>query len=215
MNKEELQEFYEKEKEYNDIFESFINSKEEQTFSKNEVKKIIEAHIFHEYVNYNKNIKTTKKNKSLLVTTKEVSSRLFNIKTFLSLLLTYIFYVGFLIIINEIVFTNVFYHKWTIFIIGVGLTVFDKLLRPLLFFADLISFTFHKIGLVTLGIYSLLIYFTNYFLGEKVSFEKVVVISILVLLGMAFIELLKRDSLYKTKYIDDLDFQDGDEEDEY
>ena len=34
MNKEELKEIYEKEQEYKDIFEAFINSKDEQTFLK-------------------------------------------------------------------------------------------------------------------------------------------------------------------------------------
>lgn len=212
MNKEELKEFYEKEKEYKDIFESFINSKDEQTFSKKEVKKIVEAHIFREFINYKRQTKKVKKNKNLLVTTKEVGLRIINIKSILSFLLSYIFYIGFLIIINEVVFSNIFYNRWTIFIIALGFTLLDKLLKPFLFIADLVSFTFHKIGLVTLTIFTLLIYFTSYFLGEKIAFEKAVVISIITLLGMAFIEFLKRDSLFKTKYIDDVDIQDGEDD---
>jgi len=212
VNKEELKEFYEKEKEYKDIFESFINSKDEQTFSKKEVKKIVEAHIFREFINYKRQTKKVKKNKNLLVTTKEVGLRIINIKSILSFLLSYIFYIGFLIIINEVVFSNIFYNRWTIFIIALGFTLLDKLLKPFLFIADLVSFTFHKIGLVTLTIFTLLIYFTSYFLGEKIAFEKAVVISIITLLGMAFIEFLKRDSLFKTKYIDDVDIQDGEDD---
>lgn len=212
MNKEELKEIYEKEQEYKDIFEAFINSKDEQTFSKTEVKKIIEAHIFREF-SYQGQTKASKKNKNLFVTTKEVGARIFNLKAILSMILTYIFYIGFLILINEFVFPGVFYYKGTIFIIAIGLAVVDKLIRPLLFFADLITFTFHKIGFVSLLIFTMIIYFVAYLLGEKIALEKTVVIAILVLFGMAFIEFLKRDSLLKTKYIDDLDLDDGEDDD--
>lgn len=214
MNKEELKKIYEKEQEYKDIFEAFINSKDEQTFSKTEVKKIIEAHLFREY-SYQGKTKANKKNKNLFVTTRKVGARIFNIKAILSMIITYIFYIGFLILINEFVFPGVFYYKWTIFIISIGLTIVDKLIKPLLFIADLITFTFHKIGFVTLFIFTILIYFISYFLGEKVALEKTVVIAILLLFGMAFIEFLKRDSILKTKYIDDLDFDDGEDDDEY
>ncbi len=213
-DKNEIKKLLDKEKEYEDLFEKFLNSAEEKTFSKSEVEKIIEAHIFKEVLgNYQQSDRKTKK-KNLLVTSKEISAKLFNFNYLFNFLITYLFYIGFLLLINEFLYPNLFINKPTVFIIGVGFTLIDKLVKPFIFIADLVSFTFHKVGLITLTIYTLIFYFVSSYLGEQITFGQSIIIAVLVLVGIALIEYLKRDSLFRTKYIDD-DFDlNGRDEDE-
>jgi hypothetical protein len=211
-NKNDSKELYEKEKEYADIFEAFLNSEDEKKFSKNEVEQIIEAHFFKEVIdNYHYDEKA-KKDKNLLISTKEFGARIFNFKTILSFLLTYIFYTGLLILINAFIYPNLLHDRNTL-IIAIALSLADKLIKPFLFIADLITFTIHKIGLVTLAIFTVLIYFTAYFLGDIISLERALIISIIVLAGITIVDFLKRDSFFKTKYIDEFDLEVGSEED--
>lgn len=213
-NKSEMKELLDKEQEYQSIFDAFLNSEEDKTFSKKEVKKIIEAHIYKQILADYDNSKQKKKNKNLLVTTKEVSLRIFNLKAILSFILSYIFYVGILIVVNEFIYSGIFVNRSSLFIIALGFTIVDKLVKPFLFIADLISFTFHKIGLVTLFIYTLITYFVSYYLAERLSFEKAIVISIFVLIGISIVDYIKRDAFFKTKYIDDIDMEEGSIDDE-
>ncbi len=212
---DELKNLHDKEKEYDDVFEEFINSDEETQFSKNEVEKIIEAHIFKEVLgSYKQNSEEKKKHKNLLVTSKEIGLKLFNIHAIIGFLITYLFFIGFLLIINEIVYPNIFHNKPSVFIIAFGFTVIDKLVRPFVFISDLISMTIHKVGLLTLLIYTVIFYFSSYFLGEMISIEKSLLIVSLVLICMAIIDFLKKDSLFKTKYLDEDELHDGNVEDE-
>lgn len=212
--KDELQKLHEKEQEYEDLFEDFINSDEDSTFSKNEVKKIIEAHIFKEVLGSYKQRPKRSKSKNLLVTSKEIGLRIFNTHALVSFFISYLFYIGFLLLTNEFLYPNLFVYKTTAFIIAFGFTVIDKLVKPFIFVVELISFTIHKIGLITLVIFSVILYFASSYLGENVSFEKSFIVSLIALVCMAVIDFLKRDSLFKTKYIDDLDMKDGSDQDE-
>lgn len=209
-DKNEMKEANDKEKEYQTIFDTFLNSDDDKTFSKREVKKIIEAYVFKGVLaTYDDKSLPKKKHKNLLVTTKEIGFQLLNIKSILSFLLSYVFYLGLLILVNEFIYSDIFTKKLSLFIIALGLNVVDKLIKPLLFIVDLVSFTFHKIGIITLVIYTLIVYLVAHYLTEKVPFEKAIVISILLLVGMSIIDYIKRDAFFKTKYIDDIDIDDG------
>ncbi|QVK17302.1 phage holin family protein [Mycoplasmatota bacterium] len=200
----ELKKSNEKEKEYEDLFEAFLKSDNETTFSKSEVEKILEAHIFKEVLgNYQQKKRNTRK-KSLLVTSKEVGLKIFNSRTIVNFLISYLFYIGFLLIINEIIYPNLFINKPTVFIIAFGFTIIDKFVKPFIFVADLVSFTMHRIGLITIAIYAIIFYFVSYFLDEKISIGRSIIIVLIVLLCIALIDYLKSDSLFKTKYINDI-----------
>ncbi len=212
-NKNELQKWHDIEKEYEDLFEEFIKSDDEKTFSKNEVKKIIEAHLFKEVIENNNVNKKGDKVKNLLVTSNGISTRLFNINSLIRFILTYVFYTGFLLLINEFIYPELFKYKSTVFIIAFLFTIIDKFVRPFIFIADLLSLTILKIGLVTLIIYTAFGYFGMFILNEVIPFEKAIVIAFIVLLCMVGIDSLKRDSFFKMKYIDDEDvFTDSDDD---
>jgi len=213
-NKNEVEKCHEKEQDYENLFETFLNSDEKTTYSKIEVEKIIEAHLFKEVIgSYQKNSKKLR-SKNLLVTSKEIGLSIFNIRSFLNFLISYIFYVGFLLGINEIIYANLFAYKPTVFIIALGFTIIDKFVRPFIFITDLVSFTIHKIGLITLSIYATVFFFLSYYLGEDITIEQSVLVALIVLACIAIIDFLKRDSLFKSKYIDEDIIQNGSDEDE-
>ena len=202
MDKNELKELYEKEEEYTNIFESFLNSGDEKTFSKKEVKKIIEAHIFKELLYGRFEEKKQSKGKNLLISAKRTGLGLLNLRTLLGFFTTYVFYVGFLIVIGKFLYPSIFIKRINPFLLGIAFMFVDRFLKQFLFIADLISFTLHKIGLVTLGLYSVMIYLGTYYLEEFVPFADAVIIALIVLMGMTGIDYLKKDFSLKTKYID-------------
>lgn len=213
-NKDELQKLIEKEKEYNDLFEDFVSSDDERKFDKQEVEKIVEAHLFKEFIARYRSTKSEKQTrKNILVTSKEIGAKFLDPRFILNFALSYLFYVGFLVLITAFIYPNLLSNKMTVFIIAFVFTLFDKLIKPFIFFADLISFTFHKIGLITLSIYSLIFFIVSITLGEAVPFEKSIIVAVLVLLMTLTIEFIKKDSMVKTKLLDHLE-ETGSEHDE-
>lgn len=202
-NKNEFKELTEKEKEYDDLFEEFLNSGEEKTFSKIEVEKIIEAHLFKEVIGKFSHDVMRKKSKNLLVTTKEFGSKIFNVKSLFDFSLFYLFYIGFLLIIDKVVYPNLFMDRSSVFIIGLGFTLVDKFIKPFIFIADLISFTFHKVGLILLVIYVIIFMIISYYYAESITIEQAIVISLILLLAISVIDFLRKDSFFKTNYMED------------
>ncbi len=202
-NKNEFKNLTEKEKEYDNLFEEFLNSSEEKTFSKIEVEKIIEAHLFKEVIGKFSHDEKRKKNKNLLVSTKEFGLRIFNIKSLLDFSLSYIFYIGFLLVINQIIYPNLFMDRFSVFIIGFGFTIIDKFIKPFVFIADLISFTVHKVGLIILAIYVIIFMLVSYYYDVKVTVEQALVVSLILLLAISVIDVLKKDAFFRTDYVED------------
>ncbi|MDF2700789.1 MAG: hypothetical protein K0Q49_2352 [Haloplasmataceae bacterium] len=205
-----------KDHEYNELFNEFINSSEDKLFSKQEVKKIIEAHMYKNVLSHFDDSEIASKPRNILVTTKEISMKIFNIKNLVSFLLSYIFYLGFLAIIMNFIYKDLIGYKYTIFIIAFVFALIDKLVKPLLFIADLITFTIHKIGLITLFIYTAIFFILSNTINNSttVSIEKSFIIVIIVLFLTFLIDLMKKDSSIKTKYLDTDEDETGSDVDE-
>jgi uncharacterized membrane protein YvlD (DUF360 family) len=132
--------------------------------------------------------------------------------------MVYLFNVGALILITKYIYPNTIEYKSPVFILAIIFTFVDKIFRPLLFFMDLITFTFHRIGLLTLMIFTLIVYFVgNLLTGEMnfITFERSIVVALIVLFIGSMIEGIHNRSLSKTKLVDDdLLEEEGSEEDE-
>lgn len=201
-NKNELQSIHDLEEEYNSIFEEFANSDEEQTYSKKEVKKIIEAFLFKEIVENPNHRERKSRVKNLFISARNMGEKIFSFQTLMRFGLSYLFNTGILLLINEYMYSHLFSYKSTVFILALGFTVIERLLKPLLFLADLISFTFLKVGLATIAIFTLAGFGLTYLLDERIPFERLLIISIIVSILMSVLELIKKDSGFKTDFVD-------------
>lgn len=201
-NKNELQSIHDLEEEYKSIFEEFANSDEEQTYSKKEVKKIIEAFLFKEIVENPNHRERKSRVKNLFISARNMGEKLFSFQTLMRFGLSYLFNTGILLLINEYMYSHLFVYKSTVFILALGFTVIERLLKPLLFLADLISFTFLKVGLATIAIFTLAGFGLTYLLDERIPFERLLIISIIVSILMSVLELIKKDSGFKTDFVD-------------
>jgi len=201
-NKNELQSIHDLEEEYKSIFEEFANSDEEQTYSKKEVKKIIEAFLFKEIVENPNHRERKSRVKNLFISARNMGEKLFSFQTLMRFGLSYLFNTGILLLINEYMYSHLFSYKSTVFILALGFTVIERLLKPLLFLADLISFTFLKVGLATIAIFTLAGFGLTYLLDERIPFERLLIISIIVSILMSVLELIKKDSGFKTDFVD-------------
>lgn len=201
-NKNEFQSIHDLEEEYKSIFEEFANSDEEQTYSKKEVKKIIEAFLFKEIVENPNHRERKSRVKNLFISARNMGEKLFSFQTLMRFGLSYLFNTGILLLINEYMYSHLFSYKSTVFILALGFTVIERLLKPLLFLADLISFTFLKVGLATIAIFTLAGFGLTYLLDERIPFERLLIISIIVSILMSVLELIKKDSGFKTDFVD-------------
>ncbi|NLG82059.1 MAG: hypothetical protein GX490_06045 [Bacilli bacterium] len=201
-NKNELQSIHDLEEEYKSIFEEFANSDEEQTYSKKEVKKIIEAFLFKEIVENPNHRERKSRVKNLFISARNMGEKLFSFQALMRFGLSYLFNTGILLLINEYMYSHLFSYKSTVFILALGFTVIERLLKPLLFLADLISFTFLKVGLATIAIFTLAGFGLTYLLDERIPFERLLIISIIVSILMSVLELIKKDSGFKTDFVD-------------
>ncbi len=202
-NKNQVHSYHDLEEEYNNIFEEFSKSDESKTFSKKEVMKIVEAFLFKEIMEQATYKERKNRVKNFFVSARSVGERLFSVQTLIRFGLSYLFNTGFLLLINEFIYPNLFTYKSTVFILALGFTLIERLLKPLLFLADVISFTFLRFGLVTITLFTLAGYGITYLLDERIPFEHLLIISIVISLLMRGVELIrKEDTGLKTSIID-------------
>ena len=195
------------ERKYKEVYNKFIESDDNKQFSKTDVIEIIEAHKYNDFEENYKQINKSSKRKNIMISTRSFGRKIINISFLVNLLLVYIFNVGALVVITEYIYPNTFEDQFPVFILALIFTVVDKLFRPMMFFGDLISFTFHRIGLLTLMIFALIVYFLGNILtdqGNFITFERSIIVALIVLLIGSFIEAIHSRSLLKTN-IDDED----------
>lgn len=197
-NNDELKKIIDNEKEYNRLFNEFKNSNEDKIFSKSEVKKIIEAHMYKEFLG-KKEHKNKQRFKKIIISP---SLNLISRQAITNFFLSYLFYVGFLVIITNYLYGGLITNKYSVFIIALAFTMIDRFIKPLLFFFDFISITIHKIGLLILTVYTLIFFIlANVLNNSGITIEKSVIVAVIVLVLVFILDMIKRESLFKTKYI--------------
>jgi uncharacterized membrane protein YvlD (DUF360 family) len=203
---------------YSEVYNDFMKSDENTQFSKTDVLKIIEAHKYKEIMeNYEKIQAQPKKKRNILISTRQLGRKLIDGRFIFNLILSYLFYVGGLVLITSYVFPHLIEVKSVVFIIALVFTLIDKLVKPILFFFDLVSFTFHRIGLLTVSLFTVVFYILANVLngqGARVTLGESVIAAVIVLFITFIIDTLDNKSNLKTHMVDDETLDQEDENDE-
>lgn len=196
---------------YKEVYNEFINSDEDTKYSKTDVKQIIEAHKYKEFM---ENYKQRTKKRNLVLRTHGLVKPGIHRGMVFQVMLTYLFYVGTLILITTYIYPGLMEQKATVFLMALAFTFLDQVVKPLIFFFDLISFTIHKIGLLSLGLFTLVFYIlSNILEHDKIAFEQAIVVAVMVMFVTFVVDLLNRQPLFKQntqELVDEI----GSEEDE-
>jgi uncharacterized membrane protein YvlD (DUF360 family) len=206
------------EQNYSEVYNEFVKSDENTQYTKTDVIKIIEAHKYKEIMeNYEKVQAQPKKRRNILISTRQLGRKLFDGRFILNLILSYLFYVGGLVLSTRYIYPHIFETKSVVFIIALVFTLIDKLIKPILFFFDLVSFTFHRIGLLTVSLFSIVFYILANILngqGARVTLGESVIAAVVVLFITFIIDTLDNQSNLKTNMVDDEMLDQEDERDE-
>jgi uncharacterized membrane protein YvlD (DUF360 family) len=206
------------EQNYSEVYNEFVKSDENTQYTKTDVIKIIEAHKYKEIMeNYEKVQAQPKKRRNILISTRQLGRKLFDGRFILNFILSYLFYVGGLVLSTRYIYPHIFETKSVVFIIALVFTLIDKLIKPILFFFDLVSFTFHRIGLLTVSLFSIVFYILANILngqGARVTLGESVIAAVVVLFITFIIDTLDNQSNLKTNMVDDEMLDQEDERDE-
>jgi hypothetical protein len=146
------------------------------------------------------------KKRNIIVSAHSFGKDILNFQFLSSLLLTYLFYVGSLVLAISLLMPDIFENKMAVFIIAFAFTFIDKGLKPFIFFFDLITFTFHRIGLFTILTFSVTYFILGNYFSERntnLSVSDAVLVVIIILIVMAIIDFIDKQSLFKTKMTDE------------
>lgn len=207
MSNEEL------EKKYNEVVNSFVKSAEDSTFSKKDVIEIMKAYKHKEIMeSYNQ---SRSKKRNMVILKEKVGSRLKNPYFYIQILLTYIFNLGALVLVNQYVYPDLLQFRASLFIIALVFTLIDQVLKSLLFFLDLITLTFHRIGLVSMAVYSLTFFLLSNIIENTITeipYAKSIVVVMIVLTTNVLIDHINHHSGLYAHLIGDDELLDEDVE---
>lgn len=203
----------EKERNYHEVMNAFLKSADDSTYSKEDVIEIVKAFQYKEALKELTDQKTIHKS---VVLANSNRSRFLDPIFFRDLLLKFIFFCGVLILIDRWLYPDLFTLSMTPFVLAGVLALMTQLCRTLFMLVDFLTFSFHRVGLVSLLIYSGSVYVISNLIERdllKVTFGQTMITVMIVLFVNGVIHHLLHRSMSKLDEIDD-NFIEGSEDDE-
>lgn len=198
-----------------DLLTRFIESDEDTKFSKQDVFEILEAYKYKQLTSGEQSRK--RKPRNIMMMTHNLGQKIFSWSFFSEFSLTYVFYAGAFVVVTRFFYSGLFANKAMVFIAALVFTLIDQLLRQYLFVLEFIMFSIHRMGIITLLLFSTVLYLLSRFFGantRQITYGTAMLISLIAVLSVSLVHHIKQRALFK-KMMDEaeLDEEEGSDED--